>query len=126
MNMQDGIEDKVVVVAGASEDTSRYWYKIHRDIKAYGFKTYLINPRVSDVDGAALIKDLAAVGGPIDALVLVVAPPLTLPLVKQAVEAKVKEIWFQPGTFNREAFDLAKAAGIDAHDSCFMLEHSIW
>jgi predicted CoA-binding protein len=126
MDMQNGVGNKVIVVAAASADTSKIWYKIFKGIKAFGFKTYLLNPKIEEALGQKTIKNLSEIKDNIDALVLVVVPDLTVALVEQAVKAKVKEIWFQPGTFNKSAAETARANGVETHNSCFMMDHSIW
>ncbi len=115
-----------VAVAGASSDTSKYWYRIYKDTKDYGFEAFCINPKFKDLDGEPVYANLASVPKHIDILVLVVPPSLTLPLVEEAVKLKVREVWFQPHTFNEQAAKLAKDNGMIVHDSCFMVENNIW
>ena len=57
---------------------------------------------------------------------MVVPPAALVQAVEQCKAKGVKEIWFQPGAQQDEAFVLATAAGMRAVNACFMAENGLW
>lgn len=117
---------QIIAVAGASSDESKYWHKIFKDIEACGLNVYCVNPKIPQNAQKRIYKDLAALPEKPDVIILVVRPELAVELVKQAVEIGIKTVWFQPGTYNEAAAREAVKAGLEVHDSCFMLAAGIW
>jgi len=120
------MEENIYIVAGNSADTDKYWYRIYRDIKNAGMKTYCINPKTEMVDTDRMypcFQDLPEKG---TILILVANPDTSAKLVEQAVDLGYKEIWFQPGAYSEEAAAKAQHAGIEVHDDCFMLASGLW
>lgn len=118
--------DKVIAVFGASEDPSKYGYKILTELSANGMDVYGINPKGGHVKGHTFFTCLADVPVKVDVAIMVV-PPVALPgAVEQCIQGGVHEIWFQPGARSESAFKTAAAAGIHAVNSCFMAENGFW
>jgi predicted CoA-binding protein len=80
------MDERVHVVAGNSEDTSKYWYKIFKGIKDYGFKVYCVNPKISNADTTAIYPDLDSLPEKGEVLILVARPDVSAQLVWKAVE----------------------------------------
>lgn len=120
------MEKQIIAVMGASSDASKYWYKIFKDIKAYGLDAYCVNPKIPQDAQNRIYNALADLPEKPDTLIIVLRPELAEQAVKQAVESGVKTIWFQPGAYNEAAAQQARKAGLTVHDSCFMLAAGIW
>jgi len=119
------MDKQIIAVAGFSADTSKYWYKIFKDIKAYGAEVYCVNPKAPKglKDTFSAMADLPV---KINTLILVVRPELTDQLIKEGLKAGAKDIWFQPGTFDKQAAQTAKEGGAEVHDGCYMVQNGIW
>lgn len=120
------MKENIIAVAGASPDTSKYWYRIFKDILAAGLTAYCVNPKVEEVEGNKIYPDLKSLPIKADTLIIVVRPDLAATLVDNAIALGFREIWFQPGTFNKEAAEKAKQNGLTVHESCFMVDNGIW
>ncbi|MDR1684720.1 MAG: CoA-binding protein [Elusimicrobiota bacterium] len=119
-------EARVYAVAGNSADTTKYWYRIFKDIKDFGLNVYCINPFVNEVDGLQIYPDLGSLPQKGTDLILVARPEVSAQLVDKAIELGYRDIYFQPGTYTEEAAAKAQRAGIEVHDYCFMVAHGIW
>ncbi len=124
--MPNPYQNKTIVVFGASQDSSKYGYKIFHTLTQKGFKVYGINPKGGQVDGQTLYTALADVPETVDVAIMVIPPAALLGAVEQCKAKKVKEIWFQPGAQEEAAFVLATAAGMKAVNACFMAENGLW
>lgn len=117
---------RIYVVAGNSPDTTKYWHRIFKDIKAFGLKAYCVNPALKESQGDILYPDLQSLPEKGTDLILVARPDVSAALVDKAIELGYKEIWFQPGTFSQEAEKRALDAGLQTHNYCFMTSNGIW
>lgn len=122
----NNMQKQIIAVAGLSSDTNKYWYKIFKDIKAYGAEVYCVNPKIPQDPENGIFSALADIPAKINILILVVRPEFTLDLVKQALKAGAEDIWFQPGTFNEEAALEAQKGGAQVHNGCYMVQNGIW
>ena len=124
--MPNSYQNKVLAVFGTSQDSSKYGYKIFTTLLQKGFRVYGINPKGGEINGHILYPTLTQVPGPVDVAILVIPPAGAMQAVTQCKEKGVKEIWFQPGAQEDNAFVVATAAGIKAVNACFMAENGLW
>ncbi len=115
------------VVAGASQDRSKYGNKVFRALVASGRSVYPLNPKATEVEGDpafALIADLPVVP---ESLSIVTPPQVTREVIQQAIAAGVKNIWMQPGAEDDQASLAARDAGLNVIDdgSCILVSLSI-
>ncbi len=124
--MPNAYQHKKIAVFGASENTTKYGYKIFHTLLQKGFAVYGINPKGGSVDGHFFYTALDKVSGPVDVAVMVIPSAALGQAVAQCKEKGVREIWFQPGAQQEEAFVRATAAGMKAVNACFMAENGLW
>ena len=124
--MSNPYQNKIIVVFGASQDPSKYGYKIFHTLTQKGFTVYGINPKGGEVNGQKLFASLADVPGPVDVAIMVIPPAALLTAVQACKNKGVNEIWFQPGAQEDSAFVWATAAGLKAVNACFMAENDLW
>lgn len=120
------MREGIIAVAGASSDKSKYWHKIFADLKAAGFDVCCVNPKTEADPQNHIYKDWASLPRKPQTIIIVVRPELTAEIAAYAAENGVKELWFQPGTYNEKSAEMAKEAGISVHNACFMLQKGIW
>ena len=119
-------KNKKIVVFGVSQDSSKYGYKIFTTLADKKFHVYGINPKGGMLQGRCIYTSMSQISDEIDVAILVIPPEHALLAVKQCVEARVKEIWFQPGTRDMAAIAYAQERGIAVHEACFMAENGLW
>ncbi|KAF2824378.1 NAD(P)-binding protein [Ophiobolus disseminans] len=103
-------------VAGASSDPSKYGHKIFAWYLQHSLPATPINPRVPSVN--ILKRDHTTVPSPTAledppassySLSVITPPVVTKQLLKEAKEAGIPAVWLQPGSFDKEALEYAKA-----------------
>lgn len=124
--MPNSYKNKTIAVFGVSQDPSKYGYKIFHALTQKEFDVYGINPKGGEVDGKALYASLADIPVAIEVAIMVIPPAALLSTVEACKHKGVKEIWFQPGAQEDNAFVLATAVGIKAVNACFMAENGLW
>ncbi|MBO5910923.1 MAG: CoA-binding protein [Elusimicrobiaceae bacterium] len=124
--MPNPYQNKTIAVFGASQDTSKYGFKILNTLLQKGYRAVGINPKGGEINGHAFYPSLVDVPGPVDVAIMVIPPAALLGAVEACKHKGVKEIWFQPGAQEDNAFVMATAAGIKAVNACFMAENGLW
>lgn len=118
---------KTVAMVGASSNPLRPSYTVFSYLRTQGkFKIAPINPTIEQIDGIKAYPSLvayAAENGPPDIVDVFRKPSEVVAVVRDAIAAKAKAVWFQYGVINQEAIDLADKAGLYVVvDRCIKVE----
>jgi predicted CoA-binding protein len=118
---------RTVVMVGASANHTRPSYFVFSYLRTRAkFDLSPINPTLSEIDGVRAYPSLAAYAaerGAPDIVDVFRKPEETPQLVREAIAAGAKAIWFQYGVINDEAIRLADDAGLDVVvDRCIKVE----
>jgi predicted CoA-binding protein len=119
---------RLVAVVGGSANPLRASYFVYKYLRAHGIAAYAVNPAYNEIDGVPCYPTLAsftrAQGSP-DIVDVFRKPAATPEMVRDAIAAGAKAIWFQYGVINEEAIKLADDAGLRVVvDKCMKVEHA--
>ncbi len=110
-------------VVGLSANSARAAYGVARYVQSLGHTIVPVHPLAQEVHGAAGVRTLAEVDGPIDVVDVFVNSSLAGDVVDQAVAVGARAVWLQLGVVDEEAADRARAAGLDVvMDACPAIE----
>ncbi|MGA8097985.1 MAG: CoA-binding protein [Candidatus Cybelea sp.] len=118
-----------IAMVGASNNPLRPSYTVFSYLRRQPrYDVTPINPRSDEIDGVKAFPSLAAYAaarGAPDVVDVFRRPSELVAVVKDAIAAGAKAIWFQYGVVNDEAIALADAAGLDVVvDRCMKVEHA--
>lgn len=117
------LEKRNWVVVGASENKSKFGYKIFKALKENGYNVYPVNPGYDKIDGEKCYHSVKEIPEVVDCVNVVVPPKIGLNLIDEVSELKIENIWFQPGTFNDEVIDKAKEKKLKhVYNNCVLIE----
>jgi len=116
-----------VAMVGASANHNRPSYFVFSYLRTRAkFDVTPINPTIAEIDGVRAYPSLAAFAaerGAPDIVDVFRKPEETPHVVREAIAAGAKAIWFQYGVINDEAIRLADEAGLDVVvDRCIKVE----
>jgi len=83
-----------VAVAGVSRSGSQPANAVFRKLRDAGIEAIPINPQADRLEGSACYRDLTAVPGVVDGLMVVTPPAAAESLVRQAAARGVRQVWF--------------------------------
>jgi uncharacterized protein len=110
------LRGKHIAVAGVSREPGQAANAVYRKLRDSGYETFAINPNASEVEGARCYPDLDSVPQPIDGLVVVTHPNISIELVRRCGERGVRQIWFHrsfgEGSVSETAIRECQARGI--------------
>ena len=101
-------------VVGASEDRGKFGNITFRELQRRGKQVYPVNPKATAAEGEVCYPSLAALPEPVDRVLIVVPPKQGESVVREAAEAGLTKVWFQPGAESDAALAYCKAHGMEA------------
>ncbi len=121
--MKEMIELKRWALLGATDDKSKFGYKIFKSLGDKGYTVYGINPKYNSIDGIKIYKSVEDLPEIIEGINIIVNPKIALASLP-AIKAKgINNLWFQPGSFNDEVIAKAKEMGFNIEiEKCMYVE----
>ncbi len=111
-----------IAVAGASRDPAKYGNIIVRNLVDKGYTVLPVNPKEDVIEGLPVAHTVADLEKPVDILVVVTPPPVTLGVLRQAAEAGLPAVWLQDGSFDDAVLEAAERARFKTvHHACVMV-----
>ncbi|CAM5797038.1 CoA-binding protein [Rhizobacter fulvus] len=118
-------ECRTIAVVGLSAEWHRPSYFAAKYMQQHGYRIIPVNPRYTEVLGVRCYSSLDAIGERVDMVDVFRRTEDVLPIAQQAVAIGARCLWQQIGVVNREAAELARAAGLDTvMDRCVKIEHA--
>lgn len=113
----------IYAVVGASNNETKFGYKVMDDLNSKHFKVIPINPHEERILGYKTYPTLSDVPLRVDFVVFVVPPKVTEKVLLEVKELRIKKVWMQPGSESDSAIKFCLENGINCiHDACIMLE----
>ena len=123
----DFVGRRVWAVVGASQDQSKFGFRVFRTLRAAGYVVYPVNPKGGELEGARVYPSLADLPQLPEVVDLVVPPAATEQVVKDAHELGLTRIWMQPGSESEMAIAYCRDHGIQVvYDACAMVYKRQW
>lgn len=116
---------KLIAMVGASDKPDRASNRVMAFLLSKGFDVVPVNPQLAGktIHGKTVVKDLAAVGRPIDMVDIFRASEFVAPIVDEAIALHAKSVWMQLGVIDETAAAKAQAAGLTVvMDRCPAIE----
>jgi predicted CoA-binding protein len=123
-------ETKSIAVLGIKPDShadqAAYYVPSHMHAAGYEIVPVPVYyPEVTEILGQPVVRQLAAIGRPIDMINVFRRPSDIPPHLDDILAAKPKSVWFQLGIRNDEAAEQLARAGIKVvQDRCLMVEEA--
>lgn len=114
------LEQKIWAVVGANNNPNKYGNIIYKKLKSRGYEVYPINPKYEKVDGDPCYPDLKSLPRKPDVINMVVTPKRGKAIIEEAAKLGIKNIWFQPGTYDNELLELVNEKGLNAVQACVL------
>jgi len=115
------LEKKCWAVVGANEDPEKFGNKIFRKLISRGYKVYPVNPKYETIEGIPCYKDLSSIPEKPEVIDMVVSPKRGRPILEEAAQLGIRNIWFQPGTYDDELIEFAKSKGLTYVLGCVLV-----
>jgi predicted CoA-binding protein len=116
------LEQTTFALAGVSRSGRRFGYAVLKDLSGKGYEILPVHPEAEEIGGVRCYPSLADLPNRVGGLVLVVPPPQTEKLVKEAHQAGIDRVWMQQGAESDEAIHYCEDHGMKVvHGECIMM-----
>jgi uncharacterized protein len=118
---------RVIAIVGLSSRLDRASHPIAYYLQSLGYRIIPVNPNAttSRIIGEKVYPNLSAIPDRVDLVQVFRKPEAVVPVVQEAIQVGAKIVWLQLGIANRQAAQLAQAAGIQFVASRCMLEEHL-
>lgn len=114
-----------IAIVGLSSNELRASHFVGFYLKRHGYRVVPVNPRESDVLGAASYASLLHVPEPVDVVNVFRAPDALPAIAQDAVAIGAGTLWCQFGVINEEGARIAEDGGVTVvMDRCLKVEHA--
>lgn len=111
-----------IAIAGASANPEKYGNIIVKNLTVKGYTVLPINPKEKTIEGLDAVPTVSDLDGPVDILVVVTPPAVTLGVLREAASSKIPAVWLQDGSFDDAVLAYASAAPfLTVYDACVMV-----
>lgn len=123
MDLQKLLELKNWAVVGATQDTSKWGYKVFNKLKSRGYNVYPVNVKQDEIDGVKCYHSLKEINADIDVVSLIVNSRVGMGVLEESKEKGIKNIWCQPGAESQDLIAKAESYGMNIiYNECVLVE----
>lgn len=115
------LKEKVWAVVGASDNPTRFGYKIYQTLKKHDYTVYAVNPGLEKIGDDPVYKDLQSLPSKPTVVNMVVNAKAGLKVLEEMKELEITNVWFQPGADSKEVVQLAKDLGLSFVEDCILV-----
>ncbi len=115
------LKQKIWAVVGANQNPTKFGNRIYRKLKEYNYRVYAVNTKYTEVDGDPCYPSLADLPEKPDVINMVVEPEICQEYLQKASDLGIRNVWLQPGTYNRTTLDLAGQLGLETALNCVLV-----
>jgi uncharacterized protein len=110
-------------IVGASNDASKFGYRVLKDMKGSGYDVIPINPKEKEILGLKVFTSVKSLEKIVDVAVFIVPPTVSEKVLEDVKAAGIRKVWFQPGSESKRALDFCKENKIACvYHMCIMVE----
>jgi predicted CoA-binding protein len=111
------LEGRRIAVAGVSRSGKTPANAIFQRLRDVGHDVFAVNPNAQEIAGERSYPDVRSVPGPVHGLMVVTHPDAAPAVVRDALDAGVKHVWFHrsfgTGSVSDAAVELCHRAGVE-------------
>jgi predicted CoA-binding protein len=114
-SVADFLRSRRIAVAGVSRGPGSAANAVYVKLRDCGYEVFPVNPKATQVEGAACYPDLASVPGSLDGVVVVTHPSVSADVVRQAARRGIPRVWLHrsfQGSVSRAAVRECRKAGL--------------
>ena len=105
------LSKKRIAVAGVSRSGNKFGNMAAKELKKKGYQIYPVNPEADEIGGEKCYRSVSAIEDPPEGVIIITPPDRTAGVVRDALDAGVRDIWIQQGAESEQASELAEKGG---------------
>ena len=115
------LAEKRVAVTGVSRNASGHGANVvYQRLRQRGYEVFAVNPNAGEVEGDRCYKNLGAIPGGVDAVVIATRPETAEDAMRECADLGIKRVWMHrgpgAGSVSEAATDYGRQCGIAVID----------
>ena len=110
--IENFISSKRVAVVGFSRSGKKFGNMAGKELIKRGYEIYPVHPDAREIDGLTCYPNLKSLDGKADALLISIPPVNVPPVLEEAAQVGLKNIWLQQGSWSKEVQQTADRLGL--------------
>jgi len=120
--VEEFVNQEKLAIVGVSRSGQKFGNGAVRELKAKGYKMFIIHPEAETLEGEPVYKDFASLPEKVGGVVVCVKPEQTEKVVREAAAAGITRVWMQQGSQSDTAIQFCKDNNIsEVHGECIMM-----
>lgn len=120
--IKDFVSCKRIAVVGVSRLPKKFGSAIYTELKDRGYKVFAVNPAMQEIRGDKCYPNLTALKGQVDGAVICISPKAVEPVLREAADIGLKNIWLQWGADTPETVKVGRDLGLNlVSGKCLLL-----
>lgn len=116
MSLSDRIDafvaEPALALVGISHRGGKFGNIACRELRAKGYRVYLIHPTAATIDGVPCYRRFADLPERVNAVLVVVPPHAAIDVVRDAAAAGIRRVWLQQGSESPQALAQCHELGL--------------
>jgi predicted CoA-binding protein len=100
--IQNFISSKRIAVVGMSRSGKKFGNMASLELKSKGYEIFPVHPEAQEIDGFVCYPDLKSLSGKVDGVWISIPPKNVPPVLEEAAQIGLKNIWLQQGAWSGE------------------------
>lgn len=96
------VSSKRIAVVGMSRSGKKFGNMAAKELKAKGYEIFPVHPDAVEIDGFTCSPNLQSLTGKIDGVWISIPPKNVSPVLEEAAQIGLKNIWLQQGAWSAE------------------------
>jgi predicted CoA-binding protein len=100
--IDDFVNSRRIAIVGMSRSGKKFGNMAAKELKSKGYEIYPVHPEATEIDGFTCSPDLQSLTGKVDGVWISIPPKNVPPVLEEAAEIGLKNIWLQQGAWSAE------------------------
>jgi hypothetical protein len=96
------VGSKRIAIVGMSRSGKKFGNMAAKELQSKGYEIFPVHPEAKEIDGMNCYPDLKSLNGKVDGVWISILPKNVSPVLKDAAEIGLKNIWLQQGAWSAE------------------------
>ena len=120
--IDDFISQPSLAIVGVSRKGNKFGNNAFKELKAKGYKLYLVHPSAEIIEGQQSYPSLKALPQAVGGVLVVVPPAQAEKVVREAHESGIKRVWLQQGAESQAAIQYGEQNGMSVvYGKCILM-----
>ncbi len=112
-----------IAVIGASDNKSKYGYKVYMKLKKERYNVFPVNPNKNSINGDKVHDSITEIEDKIDSVSIVVNPKIGKKVIREVKKEGITLVWFQPGAYDSKILEYCKNNNIEViYERCVLVD----